>query len=94
MLRDLTSREAVLKAIAEFDRLGRDEFLSRHNFGRARAYFLRYDGRLYDSKAIAGVAHGYQWRDRGPLQAHEFSGGEETVRRQLVAPGLPGFQAA
>lgn len=97
MLRELTSREAVLKAIAEFDRLGRDEFLSRHDFGRARSYFLRYDGRLYDSKAIAAVAHGYQWPDRGPLRADEFSGGEATVRRQLVeelgfevvGPGIP-----
>lgn len=53
------TREAVLKAIAEFDRLGRPAFLERHGYGEARDYFLVVAGRNYDSKAIAGVAYGY-----------------------------------
>jgi hypothetical protein len=57
-LRDIT-REAILAAIAEYDRLGQDEFLSRHGFDRARSYLLIHDGKAYDSKAIVGVAHGF-----------------------------------
>lgn len=48
----------VRAAIAEFDRLGRDAFLRSTGFGRTRAYYLGHDGRLYDSKAIVGYAHG------------------------------------
>lgn len=48
----------VMAAIAEFDRLGGHTFLHTNHFGHARAYFWEHDGRLYDSKAIAGYAHG------------------------------------
>ena len=58
-LSDLTSRAAVEAAIAEFDRVGREAFLAQHSFGPARRYMLVANGRFYDSKAIAGVAHGY-----------------------------------
>jgi hypothetical protein len=56
--RKLTDRDAVLRALQEFDRLERDQFLSTYGFKRARTYFLRHGDRDYDSKAIAGVAHG------------------------------------
>jgi hypothetical protein len=52
-LADLT-RPAVLAAIEEHDRLGREDFLHRYGFGPARDYRLLFDGREYDSKAIAG----------------------------------------
>src|SRR5215471_2627605 len=42
-------------------------------------YRLIQDGRSYDAKAIVGVAFKYQFPERGPLQASEFSGGEATV---------------
>ena len=53
------TREAVESAIAEFDRLGRGAFLRAHRFGEARTYFVEHRGRRYDSKALAGAAHGY-----------------------------------
>jgi len=56
-LSDIT-RPAVLDAMAEFDRLGREVFLDTYRFGRALSYFVEIDGKLYDSKAIAGYAHG------------------------------------
>jgi hypothetical protein len=87
-LSDLTSREAVRRAIEEFDRLGRDAFLEKYGFGKARAYFLVEDGRHYDSKAIVGAAYGFQFPDRGPLRAREFSGGEATVRARLEELGF------
>jgi putative restriction endonuclease len=85
-LAELTDRDAVLRAMAEFDRLGRDRFLSIYGFKPARTYFLRFDGRDYDSKAIAGVAHGTQLGQ--PLPASTFSGGEVTVARKLRSLGF------
>jgi hypothetical protein len=82
-LKDLTSAGAVLKAIAEFKRVGQTEFLRKHGFGPARRYFLEHEGSLYDSKAVVGVAHGYQFPEQGALGSHDFSGGEATVRRKL-----------
>ena len=55
---DLSERGAVLEALQEYDKLGRERFLAVNAFGRSRRYFLRHEGKFYDSKAIAGVAHG------------------------------------
>ena len=47
--------------------LGADEsFLARYGYGRAKRYFVvERDGKRYDSKAIFGVALGYEYPDRG-----------------------------
>jgi hypothetical protein len=87
-LTELTSADAVREAMAEFDDLGRDEFLKKYEFGRSDRYFLREDDRLYDSKAILGAAYGYQHPDNGPLASTEFSGGEKTVRARLEKLGF------
>jgi putative restriction endonuclease len=87
-LADLSSRTAVLAAVREFDQLGRDGFLGQYGFGRARQYFLEIDGKLYDSKAIVGAAHGYEFPDEGPLGWDDFSGGEYTVQRKLEELGF------
>lgn len=85
-LADLTDPNAVKSAIAECDRLGRDAFLSTHRYGPAKSYFLLYGGQQYDSKAIAGVAVGYQTGQA--LRASEFSGGAETVVPRLRSLGF------
>jgi 5-methylcytosine-specific restriction enzyme A len=64
-LSDLTV-DAVLRAMAEFRELGREVFLERYGFGEARSYFVLEDGARYDSKAIAGAAHGFL-RGRDPV---------------------------
>jgi hypothetical protein len=56
-LSDIT-RDAVLRTIEEYDRLGQDDFLDRYGFGPARQYVLLHGGNRYDSKAIVGVAYG------------------------------------
>jgi len=61
----------VRQAAAEYDRLGRDEFLARYHFGPATAYLLILNGKSYDSKAILGVA--YQLATGRP--PGDFSGG-------------------
>jgi putative restriction endonuclease len=85
-LAELTDRDAVLRAMEEFDRLGPDQFRSTYGFKPAHIYVLRHDGKHYDSKAIAGVAHGIQLGR--PLPASTFSGGEATVARKLRSLGF------
>ena len=87
-LSELTDPSAVLQAVAECDRLGRDRFLSTYGFHRARDYLLIVNGHEYDSKAIVGVAYGYQFPSRGPLKSSEFSGGLATVKRKLDQLGF------
>jgi hypothetical protein len=71
----LTSPTAVKLTISECDRLGRDTFLATYGFRHSREYPLSYAGHEYDSKAIAAVAFGYQYSDRGPLTSGQLSGG-------------------
>ena len=101
-LSNITSREPVLAAIEECDRIGREQFLQKYRFGRSRRYWLVHAGNRYDSKAIVGAAHGYVRPDLGPMQAREFSGGEATVKRTLEqlgfrvevgSPSVPGAQS-
>lgn len=47
-------------------------------FGPAKAYFLEYDGRLYDSKAVIGYAYGVS--TGVPLRPEDFSGGVQRWR--------------
>jgi 5-methylcytosine-specific restriction protein A len=84
-LGDVT-REGVLVAVEEFDRLGRAAFLKSTGFGPAQTYFLQHDGKLYDSKAIIGYAHGVC--TGVPLGPPDFSGGDKTVARRLETLGF------
>ncbi|WP_371478813.1 HNH endonuclease [Kitasatospora sp. NBC_00315] len=80
------TRAGVLAAARESERLGRDEFRRRYDFGRATTYELVLDGYRHDSKAIAGVAHLYS--ADALLTAQDFSGGAHTVVRHLRALGF------
>lgn len=82
---ELTSKRAVLDALEEFDRLGREAFLAKYRYGKARRYFIIHDDRQYDSKAVVGVAYGFQFPARGPLKHTDFSGGDRTVKARLEA---------
>ena len=87
-LADITSPQAVQDAIAEYDRVGQPAFLAKYGFREARDYRLEHNGRLYDSKAIVGAAHGYQFPDAGPLRYNDFSGGAATVQPLLERLGF------
>ena len=87
-LGELTSAAAVREAIREYDQIGRGPFLKKYGFRPARAYFLSENGKLYDSKAIAGVAYGIQHPERGHLTWRDFVGGDSTVRPKLESLGF------
>ncbi|QDX26731.1 HNH endonuclease [Sphingomonas suaedae] len=84
-LANLTS-EAVLKAIAEYDDIGKAAFLANYGFADAKRYWIIQDGQRYPSKAIASAAHKHI--DGHPLSAPAFSGGEGHVVRKLRQLGF------
>ncbi|WP_430382942.1 HNH endonuclease [Streptomyces sp. P10-4] len=85
-LTDIT-RVEIEKALEEYDRLGREAFLTHYGFRPARRYLLVHHGRHYDSKAIVGAAHGYL-PGRRPLAAGEFSGGARHAVALLKGLGF------
>lgn len=82
----LSDPNAVLSAIAEFDSIGREQFLEKYGYGKAREYVLLHNGKQYDSKAIIGVAFGYQHGK--PLNGAQFNGGKNTVQKKLKSLGF------
>ncbi|WP_370347723.1 HNH endonuclease [Catenulispora sp. MAP5-51] len=84
-LTDVTA-EDIRTTIEEYDRLGQQAFLSQYRYGKSTGYLLLHEGRTYDSKAIAGVAH--QVSNGYPLTPEDFSGGERTVVRLLKSLGF------
>lgn len=78
-LRDLTQLD-VLAAAVECDELGREVWLAKHGYRPSLKYKVLVGRKLYDSKAIVGVALG--------KSASDFSGGAATVQRRLQALGF------
>ncbi|MFF3878170.1 HNH endonuclease [Streptomyces sp. NPDC001978] len=87
-IQDLTSAAAVEKALAEYDDVGGQAFRELYEFGPSRQYYLSHADRLYDAKAIAGVAYGHQHPSDGPLSNDQFSGGEAATNLVLRAMGF------
>ncbi|MFE4249785.1 HNH endonuclease [Streptomyces sp. NPDC056910] len=86
MRKGAISRDGVLKAIAEYDELGKGEFLPMYEYKPATSYLLVHEDRTYDSKAIAGVAHKF---DQGrALSWDEFSGGRSEAVKWLTRLGF------
>ncbi len=87
-LDDVKKPESIEAALAEFQRVGRGNFLKKYGFGQSREYFLEKSGELFDSKAVMGAAHGYEFPQLGSLRPDQFSGGEQTVARKLRSLGF------
>lgn len=84
---DIT-KEAVIEAIAEFDRKGLENTLTEYGFHEAKRYYLVHNRKYYPSKAVLGIAHKYARPDLGPLSPEDFSGGRDTVQRKLEQLGF------
>jgi hypothetical protein len=83
-LRDDVTRDDVVRAINEYDRLGPERFFSQHGFGPSRSYELVWDKRRYPHKAILGTA--YELATGQRLASGDFEGGKAgavTVLRKL-----------
>lgn len=79
------TREQVLAVLEEYDRIGEEAFLSKHNFRKGRFMLVRGRKR-YHSKAVFGVAMG--------KSAAEFSGGAAHVQKAAERLGLTVIEAA
>ncbi|SED56771.1 5-methylcytosine-specific restriction enzyme A [Streptomyces sp. 2231.1] len=80
------TRAGILQAIAEYDRLGPEKFRETYGFHASATYFLEHEGSLYDSKAIAGVAHQYDFGTA--LKPSQLSGGLKHAVAWLQREGF------
>jgi len=73
-LRADVTRDDVVRAMQEYDRLGPAQFFSEHGFGPTTTYDLIWDERRYPSKAILGTAFEFATGQR--LESGDFEGGK------------------
>jgi hypothetical protein len=83
---DPVTRDNVLRAMQEYDRLGPEEFFSRHGFGPSRSYELIWEERHYPHKAILGTAYEFATGER--LASGDFEGGKAGAVRVLGKLGF------
>lgn len=76
----------VLEAIKEFNESGRDQFLSKYSFSKAKTYFLIYEGCRYDCKPILFAAYQHQFGK--PLLQRATGGVNNSVRPHLEELGF------
>ena len=72
-LRSEVTRDHVLRAVKEYDRLGPEGFFAAHGYGASRSYELITDGKRYPHKAILGTA--YELATGRRLNPSDFEGG-------------------
>jgi hypothetical protein len=80
------TREDVLRAIQEYDRLGPEGFFSAHGFGPTTTYDLVRDERRYPPKAILGTAYEFATGQR--LRSGDFEGGKTGAVKVLGRLGF------
>ena len=73
-LKNLSDPIAVLKAIDEWNEIGKTAFFKKYRFGEPTRYQLVHDGKRYPPKAIAGAAYFYQFG----VRIGKFPGGPNT----------------
>jgi hypothetical protein len=83
---DRVSRDDVLSAIAEYDRLGPEAFFAAHGFSYSRNYELVWNEHRYPHKAILGTA--YELATGQRLGSGDFEGGKAGAVRVLGKLGF------
>ena len=79
-------QDDVMSAIAEYDRLGADQFFAEHGFAPTTTYELLLNERRYPPKAVLGVAYEHATGQR--LASGDFEGGKAGAVRVLGALGF------
>jgi hypothetical protein len=83
---DEVSRDDVMRAIQEYDRLGPDQFFARHGFAPTTTYELICNDRSYPPKALLGTA--YEFATGRRLASGDFEGGKSGAVRVLGKLGF------
>jgi len=78
---DNVTRNDVVHAIQEYDRLGPEKFFSEHGFAPTTTYDLFWEERRYPPKAILGTAYEFATGQR--LASGDFEGGKSGAVRVL-----------
>jgi hypothetical protein len=80
------TRDDVLRAIKEYDRLGPERFFSDHGFAPTTTYELAWEKRRYPPKAILGTA--YEFATGKRLRSGDFEGGKTGAVKVLGELGF------
>jgi hypothetical protein len=80
------SRDHVLRAIKDYDRLGPERFFAEHGFAPTTTYELVWEGRRYPPKAILGAA--YEFATGRRLASGDFEGGKSGAVKVLGELGF------
>jgi hypothetical protein len=80
------SRDDVVRAIAEYDRLGAQAFFAEHGFAPTTTYQLVWEKRHYPPKAILGTA--YELATGQRLASSDFEGGKTGAVKVLGGLGF------
>jgi hypothetical protein len=83
---DEVSRDDVMRAIQEYDRLGPDQFFAQHGFAPTTTYELVWNDRSYRPKALLGTA--YEFATGRRLSSGDFEGGKVGAVRVLGKLGF------
>ena len=75
------TRTEVLRAMQEYERLGPQEFFSKHGFAPTTTYDLVWEERPYPPKAILGTA--YEFATGKRLASGDFEGGRTGAVKVL-----------
>jgi hypothetical protein len=78
---DSVTRDAVLRAIGDYDRLGPEAFFAEHGFAPTTTYDLVWEERRYPPKAILGTAYEFATGQR--LASGDFEGGKTGAVKVL-----------
>ena len=76
----------ILRAMQEYDRLGPEQFFSRHGFAPTTTYELVWEERQYPPKAILGTA--YEFATGRRLASSDFEGGKTGAVKVLGQLGF------
>jgi hypothetical protein len=78
---DKVSRDDVVRALDEYDRLGSERFFAEHGFAPVTTYELIWGERPYPPKAILGTAYEFATGER--LASGDFEGGKAGAVKVL-----------
>jgi hypothetical protein len=83
---DRVTRDHVLRAIHEYDKVGPERFFSESGFGPTTTYDLVIDKHRYPPKAILGTA--YALATGKKLASADFEGGKSGAVKVLESLGF------
>jgi hypothetical protein len=83
---DKVTREHVVRAMHEYDKLGAEQFFAKHGFAPTTTYDLVWEKRTYPPKAILGMA--YEFATGHKLNSGDFEGGKSGAVRVLEQLGF------